>query len=312
MRISPKTIPTMLLLSLLLAACGGGNQSVPTSVPVLQLPSPQPTPLPTLFPTTAPVTEAGNGEPSADESAAETAATGPAAEPATAVPIPPATDCIDGATFVSDITIPDNSQLQVNASFVKTWRLLNSGTCTWTTGYSLVHVGGELLNAPASSLPLDGSVSPGSTADISLPMQAPAEPGTYQSDWQLSNARGELFGVGQESNPFWARIVVLSQEAAGNSSISGFAWDDRNENGRVDNRELLENATIMLASAPDCRTIFKRTHTDEDGRFTISGVAAGSYCLIGANGSQPVTQVSIQVGNNQALANIYLVWPDED
>ena len=53
-----------------------------------------------------------------------------------------ATYC-DHAQFISDLTAPDGSSFAPSAIFTKTWRLMNIGTCTWTTAYSLVWVGGD-------------------------------------------------------------------------------------------------------------------------------------------------------------------------
>src|SRR5215211_4233990 len=76
-----------------------------------------------------------------------------------------ATYC-DQAQFVSDLTAPDGSSFAPGATFTKTWRLMNIGTCTWTTSYSLVWAGGDAVGAPALvKLPVD--VSPGQMVDIS-------------------------------------------------------------------------------------------------------------------------------------------------
>lgn len=106
----------------------------------------------------------------------------------------PGTVC-DKAVFVSDVTIPDGTTLTAGASFTKTWRVRNDGSCTWTTSYALVFVSGDLLGAsPAVSLP--SSVAPGQTVDISVNMKAPTAPGQYRSYWQLRNASGKKFGFG--------------------------------------------------------------------------------------------------------------------
>ena len=39
--------------------------------------------------------------------------------------------CINKAEFVTDVTISDNTRLKPNQGFTKTWRLQNTGTCTW-------------------------------------------------------------------------------------------------------------------------------------------------------------------------------------
>jgi hypothetical protein len=108
-------------------------------------------------------------------------------------PCYPCCSCYDSAAFVADVTVPDCSQLAPGTSFNKTWRLRNSGTCTWDTNYQLVFMGGSQLNAP-SAVSLPQVVSPGYTVDISVPMVAPDAVGTYRSQWQLRNPGGRNFG----------------------------------------------------------------------------------------------------------------------
>ena len=64
-----------------------------------------------------------------------------------------------------DVTIPDDTKLAPGQTFTKTWRLQNSGTCTWTTAYSMALFSGEAMGAPAS-VPMPKSVAPGETVDI--------------------------------------------------------------------------------------------------------------------------------------------------
>ncbi len=107
-----------------------------------------------------------------------------------------------------DVTIPDDTEVLPGAVFTKTWRLVNHGTCTWTDEYAAVWVSGERMNA-ADAVPLPGSVAPGESVDVTLVLTAPTDPGTYQGNWMLRNAQGELFGIGPEGNGvFWVRIVV--------------------------------------------------------------------------------------------------------
>jgi hypothetical protein len=107
----------------------------------------------------------------------------------------------DNSAFVTDVTIPDNTQMNPGQSFTKVWRLRNSGTTTWGSGYILVFVGGSQMSAPSSvSVP---NTAPGGTVDISVPMIAPTTSGTYQGNWRLRNPAGQLFGV-----EIWVKIVV--------------------------------------------------------------------------------------------------------
>ncbi|MEI6291880.1 MAG: NBR1-Ig-like domain-containing protein, partial [Chloroflexota bacterium] len=50
------------------------------------------------------------------------------------------------AQFINDVTIPDDTNMKVNKSFTKVWRLQNTGSCPWTSGYLLVFDHGDLLS----------------------------------------------------------------------------------------------------------------------------------------------------------------------
>ena len=123
-------------------------------------------------------------------------------------PSAPTAECYDQSAFVQDVSIPDNTLMKPGQSFVKTWRLRNSGTCTWTQDYALVFAGGDHLGGPTSA-PLPRTVAPGEIVDLSVSLVAPAANGTYQSRWLLRNEKGSSFGVGSGTiRVFWARIVV--------------------------------------------------------------------------------------------------------
>ena len=86
--------------------------------------------------------------------------------------------------------------------FTKTWRLKNTGSCTWTSGYSLVFFSGEAMGASAASRLTTGTVAPGEEFDISVELEAPVTPGTYRANFKLRNTDGIIFGLGDKSGPF--------------------------------------------------------------------------------------------------------------
>lgn len=113
----------------------------------------------------------------------------PGAATATLVP----TTCTLASTFVSDITIPDNTVIAPGSAFIKTWAIQNSGTCTWGGGYGAVLVGGEAFGA-GSPQPIPAA-NPGDVVNISINMIAPSTPGTRSSVWQLQASNGVTFGT---------------------------------------------------------------------------------------------------------------------
>ncbi len=128
--------------------------------------------------------------------------------PPTATPIP--IPC-DRAQFVKDVTVPDNTEIATGATFVKTWRLKNNGSCTWTSGYTVYFYNGDAMSGPPSSQLTTGTVPPGSTIDISVTLKAPTTTGTYKGNWRLRNTGGTSFGIGDGADQsFWVQIKAVS------------------------------------------------------------------------------------------------------
>lgn len=127
-----------------------------------------------------------------------------ASAPAPSEPV--ATGCSDNnSTFVSDVTIPDDTVMAAGERFVKTWRFQNNGSCPWTTGYQFVFIGDQQMNAP-STVPLNQEVQANGTIDLSVNFTAPTTPGTYRSTWQLSTPEGTRFG-----DTAYVQIVVADE-----------------------------------------------------------------------------------------------------
>lgn len=113
----------------------------------------------------------------------------PAPPPATSAP----TTCTLASAFIADVTIPDGTVIAPGATFVKTWAIQNTGTCTWGGGYNAVFVGGETFSA-SSPQPISPA-NPGDVINISITMVAPTTPGQRSSVWQLQASNGILFGT---------------------------------------------------------------------------------------------------------------------
>ena len=121
----------------------------------------------------------------------------------------PTQGCSNRATFLDDVTMRDDAPVAPGESFVKIWRLQNTGTCPWTQAYSLAFFGGERMGAPFA-VPLAAEVTPGTIFDLAVDMTAPTTAGTYQGFWRLRNAEGVLFGIGPAGDQsVWVRIMVV-------------------------------------------------------------------------------------------------------
>jgi hypothetical protein len=127
--------------------------------------------------------------------------------------------------FVSDVTYPDNTKVKVGTSFTKTWRLKNTGSCAWTSGYQLIFDGGDQMSGPASQTLTSGTVAPGATLDVSVTLTAPASPGTYRGNWKIREPGGSVFGL--SSGPFWVQIEAVNIT----SSIPGWPTYKKGNSG---------------------------------------------------------------------------------
>ena len=168
----------------------------PIGAPLATVPS-QATIAPLTSPTAAPTT----GATTAPSPASPTTAPATGATPA------PGAACTNIANFVADVSVPDNTTVAPGESFTKTWRLRNTGTCTWGTGYTFAFVRGQAMTT-ATSIEVP-STAPNTTVDLSVPMTAPTTAGTNQGFWQLKTPSGTAFGP-----EVWVLVRVAAPAAA--------------------------------------------------------------------------------------------------
>ena len=186
-----------MLLLLFLSACVTLSEETPTDAPVLFVTSTLPPTRPGLtLPTEIPPTAT------------------PTLNPSDPTPTP---SCRDGAVFVEDVTVPDNTRLSAGEKFTKTWKLQNTGTCTWT-GYTVAFVSGDNMDAP-DSVPVPETEAR-STVEVSIDLVAPAEDGAYTGNFELRDADGETIPLGTEPT-FWVKILVGEEEELGIEQTTG-------------------------------------------------------------------------------------------
>lgn len=122
----------------------------------------------------------------------------------------PVTGCVDAMELVEHLSLDDDGMrspppISPGTAFQKGWRVRNSGTCTWGSGYTLSPVGGNVPQARMGgrATPLPGEVAPGATVDLMVDLVAPLEPGIYQGFWSMRSPGGLLFG-----ERIWVGITV--------------------------------------------------------------------------------------------------------
>jgi hypothetical protein len=107
--------------------------------------------------------------------------------------------CTNRAEFIKDLNIFDNAALEAGQVFAKVWRIKNTGTCVWTTDYVLAFYSGEQMSGQ-SSTPFPTTVQPDATVDLRINLIAPLNQASYNGNWVLKDASGNVFGVGEMGN----------------------------------------------------------------------------------------------------------------
>jgi hypothetical protein len=129
-----------------------------------------------------------------------TETTGEATETAaevTQAPVEEATRCLQ-FDFLGDVNYPSGTIVAPGATFTKTWRVRNTGTCEWSAEFDLVLSGGEAFGTNKRA-DIKNTVYPGETVELSIPsLVAPQTPGTYYSYWMITAPDGARVGYGPE------------------------------------------------------------------------------------------------------------------
>jgi len=208
-----------------------------------------------------------------------TAVTLPTLPIATNTPAASPTATCDLGQFIKDVTIPDGTTFAPGEKFTKTWRIRNTGTCTWS-GYSLVFDSGDAMNGTSPN-PI-GTVGPGQEVDLSVNLTAPATNGSYRGYWRIRNPSGVLIPIlgGTQGKSFFVDIKVgLSSSGydlysraasavwisgAGNLTLGGPDTDDKGFAMYKDGQKLEDgtNASKTIETHP---------------QFVDDGVISGRY-----------------------------------
>ncbi len=93
---------------------------------------------------------------------------------------------------MADVTVPDGTVFSPGTQVDKIWRIRNSGSCPWESGYTWVFVSGDQMGAaPSQAVP---ATAAGANVDIGVTMYAPSAPGTYTGHWRMKSPDGQVFG----------------------------------------------------------------------------------------------------------------------
>ena len=166
--------------------------------------------------------------------------------PTTTCVAPPATD---NAAFVSDITIPDGTQVDAGAPFTKTWRLRNTGTTAWGADYQLVHVDGPDFGGTAVAV----AAAPGAEVEVTRVLVASGS-GRQRSSWQMSHGATRFGPV------IWVEVDVVAAapiDADQDGTVAADDCDDANADvhpGATESCDAIDNDCDGAADTDLTRT----------------------------------------------------------
>lgn len=184
-----KTITILVLTTLLLSACGAPEEVEPTVDVASAMAE-------SVQQTVAAMMATQNSVPTATSAPTATPEPPPAptsAAPSVPVAAAPTTAPVQPNCWIADLiseTVPDGTMYRKNETFTKEWRIINGGTCTWTTAYKFHFVDGYSMGAPADPVPLPESVAPGMSTTVKIKMTAPNDIGTFNGNWVLKSDTG--------------------------------------------------------------------------------------------------------------------------
>jgi hypothetical protein len=223
----------------------------------------------------------------------------------------------DAASFVSDVTYPDGSNVPLGGTFTKIWRLKNTGTCTWNASYALVFVSGDRLNAP-TALALPTNVGPGQTVDLAVNLTAPNQTGHYRGYWKLRNPSNVLFGIGAAADGnFYVDVSVTGYTITGYDFLANYcqaSWQNESQDLPCPGTDGDEKGFVLALSSPKMENGNSQgngllTHPERENNGLISGkypafrIQSGDRflaqvgCLHQANDCDMVLRLQYQIGN---------------
>jgi hypothetical protein len=162
---------------------------------------------------------------------------------------------------MSDMTYPNGSAVAITQVFTKTWRLVNQGSCTWTSDYQIVpaQANGQ------RSYNLGVNVPPGHYVDISLTFTAPVKAGAYGGSFKLQSPAGEVFGIGPDGNSSFGFLVDVQNI---NTPTSFYVTD-------VDMS--INASSVSVSCPPGKKFVFS-------AKISVSGPGTVTYHWVFSNG----------------------------
>jgi hypothetical protein len=183
------------------------------------------------------------------------------------------------------VTIPDNAPVAPGAQFVKTWRVQNSGTCPWSGTLNFIGKGNPMGGQSPTGFP---RVEVGQSADLSINLTAPTQPGAYYGTWQARASDGTVL------ENLVVKITVTGEAAASVAAVTAtpqipaeaptpsigqicvLAFNDRNGDGQQGADEnLLPGVILALSDTNGPKDSYTTDGVSEP--FCFTNLQPGSY-----------------------------------
>jgi hypothetical protein len=205
--------------------------------------------------------------------------------------------------WVSDVTIPDGTAIAPGAQFVKTWKVRNAGTCSFSGTLTFIGTGNKMGGTSPTVLP---KIDAGQQADVSINLTAPTQPGDYQGTWQPRTNDGVAMEnlvvkirVSADAPPPVAAVTATPQgqqpaqptaaptAVPTTGQICVQAYNDRNGDGQqAADESLLAGVVFTLSDANGPKDSYTTDGVSEP--YCFKDLQPGSYQL----GAKPPTNYS--------------------
>ncbi|MFF0371750.1 NBR1-Ig-like domain-containing protein [Micromonospora sp. NPDC005087] len=114
----------------------------------------------------------------------------------------------DSTQFVADVTIPDGTQVKVNAHFVKVWALKNTGSVDWHNRFlARTNPTGDDDGCRVPDRVAVGDTPPGGQVMISVAVTAPNRPGKCWVSWKMVDEHGKAYFPSRR--PVYFMVTVI-------------------------------------------------------------------------------------------------------
>jgi hypothetical protein len=177
---------------------------------------------------------------------------------------------------VTDVTLPDRSEVSPGQTLIKTWSINNCGAQAWPEPTKLVFLRGhrELIPGAQEEFPVQ-SAKPNETVEVSAEICSPVAPGRYTAFFRLADSERNLFGP-----RMWVDLIVPGEmpgsatTEAGKSPKPGKLAKEEAKAAKEEARALKvvakEEAKALKVAAKEVKKELKQVAKDSKLAFNLA------------------------------------------